>query len=92
MPMEKLLSAKDIMERYGCKKDTAYKYMRQMPHMENPLRVTVAALMSWEMQRTREPGEGPDGLPARPETARKLVVIQKNDGKHLIPRKRPQMI
>lgn len=91
--MEKLLSAKDICERYGCKKDTAYKYMRQMAHMENPLRVTATALQIWESERMREPGAGAAAPKASETTVRRArVELPKGDGKHLIPRTRPKAI
>lgn len=35
--MERLVTVKDIRERYGCSNPTARKYLRQMFHYENPL-------------------------------------------------------
>lgn len=88
--MERLIRARDICERYGCKKDTAYRYMRQMPHMENPLRVTITALEQWERDRMREPGAGAEAPKASEQTVKRARVrVQKSDGKHLIPRTRP---
>lgn len=40
MKLDRLLTAKDIAERYGKSEKTAMRYMRQMEHMEKPLRVT----------------------------------------------------
>ena len=54
--MKKLLTVNDMAERYCCSTKTARRYMRQMDHMEKPLRVTEQAVESWEMERTREPG------------------------------------
>lgn len=85
--MEKLIRARDICERYGCAKDTAYRYMRQMPHMENPLRVTVEAFEAWERARTREPGAWAE-TPSPKKAPAKRARVPKNDGKHLIPRTR----
>ena len=53
--MDKLLTAKDIAERYGRSEKTAMRYMRQMEHMEKPLRVTEQAVEAWEISRTYEP-------------------------------------
>lgn len=54
--MERLLQLRDIQERYGVSRQTARKYMLLMAHMENPLRVTEAALRNWEQERTKYPG------------------------------------
>lgn len=53
--MERLLSVKDIADRYQCKPGTARKYMRNMVHLENPLMVTERAVMDWERKRTFPP-------------------------------------
>lgn len=53
--MDKLLSVKDICERYQCKSVTARKYMRDMPHMETPLMVSERAVMEWERRKTLPP-------------------------------------
>ena len=53
--MERLLSVKDISERYQCKPATARKYMRDMVHMETPLMVTERAVKVWEAKRTVPP-------------------------------------
>ena len=55
MLVKRLLSADDIAERYQCSKKTAARYMRKMPHMEKPLRVTEQAVEAWELGRTFEP-------------------------------------
>jgi hypothetical protein len=49
--MERLLTVRDIQERYSCTGPTARKYIRQMVHMENPLTVTQEALTDWENRR-----------------------------------------
>lgn len=53
--MERLLSVKDIADRYQCKPGTARKYMRNMVHLENPLMVTERAVADWERKRTFPP-------------------------------------
>ena len=55
--MERLLSVKDMMERYQCSRQTASRYMRKMEHQENPLRVTEKAVTAWERSRTVVPAE-----------------------------------
>lgn len=56
--MERLVTVKDMQERYGCSLPTARKYLRQMiPHMENPLTATVTAFREWEEKRMRFPTE-----------------------------------
>lgn len=55
--MERLLSTRDMMERYQCSRQTASRYMRKMEHQENPLRVTEKAVAAWERSRTVNPPE-----------------------------------
>lgn len=50
--MERLLTTRDIAERYQCTLQCARNYIRKMEHQENPLRVTEAAFRAWEMSRT----------------------------------------
>lgn len=51
--MEKLITVRDVSERYGCSIPTARKYIRQCnPHMERPLATTVSAFRQWEEERT----------------------------------------
>lgn len=79
--MKKLLAVADICERYGCSEKTARRYMRQMEHMERPLRVTETALESWEINRTYNPVQTAPVI--RPRTTKVET------GKFIIPRKRP---
>ena len=54
--MERLLSVKDICERYQLKDArTARRIMRDMDHMESPLMVTERALAAWERRKTVPP-------------------------------------
>lgn len=79
--MTKLLTASDICERYGCSEKTARRYMRQMVHMEMPLRVTETALLAWEASRTYESS-------SKREVARK-GLRSPNKGIYHISRTRP---
>ena len=50
--MEKLITVKDVRERYGCSTPTARKYIRRCnPHMENPLATYEWAFKEWEDSR-----------------------------------------
>lgn len=55
--MERLVNVQGIMDRYGCSRQTAARYMRAMEHMEKPLMVTERALAAWEKSRTVRPPE-----------------------------------
>lgn len=55
--MERLLSVKDIMDRYQCSRQTAIRYMRKMEHMTGPYRVRQSVLEAWERGRTVRPPE-----------------------------------
>ena len=82
--MKRLLTARDIAERYGKSEKTAMRYMRQMEHMEKPLRVTEQAVEAWEISRTYEPQR------VTAEKAGRIVKIKPNHGqKYIIPRVRP---
>lgn len=87
MKQGKLLTAQDIMERYNCSENTARSYMRQMIHMEKPLRVSEAALDAWEANRTMAPMEAQKG--AKNGKQRHSAIMPPKDG-HLISRVRPK--
>ena len=53
--MERLVTVKDMQERYGCSLPTARKYLRQMFHYENPLAAPQWAFQDWERSRERNP-------------------------------------
>ena len=54
--MERLITVSDVMERYGCSRQTARRYIRQcVPHMEKPLAATETAFCEWEDGRTVVP-------------------------------------
>ena len=79
--MERLITVKDIRERYGCTNPTARKYLRQMFHYENPLAAPAWALTEWEENRERMPAEA--GKQRKAE-----IIRRKNTGRVIVPRKR----
>lgn len=66
--MEKLVTVKDVSERYGCSKPTARKYIRQMFHYESPLAAPRWAFDEWERNRERMPING------RTEVHKRIIV------------------
>lgn len=55
--MERLLSVKDLMDRYQCSRQTAIRYMQKLEHMEKPYQIRESVLMAWERSRTVKPPE-----------------------------------
>ena len=55
--MEKLFNVKDIMERYGCSRQTAIRYIQKLEHLEKPYAVRESVLREWELSRTVRPPE-----------------------------------
>ena len=79
--MERLVTVKDMQERYGCSLPTARKYLRQMFHYENPLAAPRWAFDEWEASRER--------MPAVVGQARVAVILnRKEQGRVIVPRKR----
>jgi hypothetical protein len=79
--MERLVTARDVSERYGCTAKTARKYLRQMFHYENPLAAPQWAFDEWEQSRER--------MPADITGARYVDILnRKEHGKIIVPRKR----
>lgn len=74
--MERLVTVKDISERYGCSMKTARRYLRQMFHYEAPLTAPRWAFDEWEQSRERMP----TGISGR-------RLITKNE-RTIVPRKR----
>ena len=79
--MERLVTVKDMQERYGCSLPTARKYLRQMFHYENPLAAPRWAFDEWEENRERMP----DAISAQ-RTAR--ILNRKTNERTIVPRKR----
>ena len=79
--MERLVTVKDMQERYGCSLPTARKYLRQMFHYEDPLAAPRWAFDEWEANRER--------MPESISKARAAVIIgRKEQGRTIVPRKR----
>lgn len=74
--MERLITVKDVSERYGCTGKTARKYLRQMFHYEKPLTAPLWALTEWEQSRETMP------------TNRRAILHNKTTGRVIVPRKR----
>ena len=55
--MDRLLSIRDLMDRYGCSRQTAIRYIQRMEHQEKPYRVRASVLEAWERSRTVRPAE-----------------------------------
>ena len=75
--MERLITVKDMSERYGCSLKTARKYLRQMFHYENPLAAPIWAMAEWERSRER-----------MPESMNRRIVDKRTTGRVIVPRKR----
>ena len=53
--MERLLSVKNMMDRYQCSRQTAIRYMQQMEHQEKPYMVRESVVEAWDRSRTVRP-------------------------------------
>ena len=79
--MERLVTVKDVAERYGVTTKTAGKYLRQMFHYENPLAAPRWAFDEWEASREQ--------MPADVSTRRRVEILnRKNNERTIVPRKR----
>ena len=78
--MDRLVTVRDMAERYGCSLPTARKYLRQMFHYENPLAAPRWAFDEWEQNREMMPG-------VISKTRQEKILIRKN-GRTIVPRKR----
>ena len=79
--MERLVTVKDMQERYGCSLPTARKYLRQMFHYENPLTAPRWAFDEWEQTRERMP----DGIS---KSRSRVILNRKQNERTIVPRKR----
>ena len=79
--MERLVTVKDMQERYGCSLPTARKYLRQMFHYENPLTAPRWAFDEWEQNRERMP----DGIS---KSRARVILNRKQNERAIVPRKR----
>lgn len=55
--MDRLITVREIADRYGCSMATARRYARRMPHYENPIAVPRWAFDEWERNRESSPME-----------------------------------
>ena len=79
--MERLVTVKDMRERYGCSLPTARKYLRQMFHYENPLAAPQWAFDEWEQNR--------EAMPAGISATRVRVILNRKQNEWtIVPRKR----
>ena len=79
--MERLVTVKDMAERYGCSLPTARKYLRQMFHYEDPLAAPRWAFDEWEASREKMP----DGISIRRSAE---IISRKQNERTIVPRKR----
>lgn len=79
--MERLVTVKDVKERYGCSTPTARKYIRQCkPHMEDPLVTYAWAFNEWEQSRVV--------LENIPKRQQREVMRRVSEGRTIVPRRR----
>lgn len=52
LTMERLLSVKDMMDRYQCSRQTAIRYIQRMEHQEKPYMVRKSVVEAWDRSRT----------------------------------------
>ena len=80
--MDRLVTVREMRERYGCSNPTARKYLRQcVPHMEEPLTAPEWAVIEWERKRMV--------IPADISRARALEITQRTSaGRIIVPRRR----
>ncbi len=80
--MERLVTVRDMAQRYGCSLPTARKYLRQIvPHMEEPLTAPEWAFREWEEKRTVIPVEVS-------RKRRETILTKQKTGRIIVPRKR----
>ena len=77
--MDRLVTVRDIAERYGCSGKTARKYLRQMFHYEQPLTAPEWAFREWERNREQMPAC---------ERRRSEINHHRNTERTIVPRKR----
>lgn len=79
--MDRMITVRDIQERYSCSAPTARKYLRQMFHYESPLTAPEWALKEWERNRER--------MPSGISPYRRIEInYLREKGKTIVPRRR----
>lgn len=93
--MEKLLTPDDVAEVLQVSRRTAYTYMHQMRHLENPLRVTREALQAFLSAKTVDPIVPIAKLPAPRQSRKRKTqtwgmdgIYLGADGQYHLPRRR----
>lgn len=80
--MDRLITVREMRERYGCSNPTARKYLRQcVPHMEHPLVAPEWAVSEWEQSRMVVPAD-------ISRKHRAEVLNRTNAGRIIVPRHR----
>ena len=80
--MDRLVTVREMKERYQCSNPTARKYLREcVPHMENPLVAPDWAVSEWEQKRMV--------VPAEISQKRRTEILQRTTaGRIIVPRHR----
>lgn len=71
--MERLVTVRDVAERYGVSTKTAGRYLRQMFHYEAPLAAPKWAFDEWERGRAVNPGARLSGRRNQQKNERTIV-------------------
>lgn len=88
--MDKLLKVEDVAEVLQVTRATAYKYIRQMRHMENPVRVTEGDFRAWMQMQMAMPGEIRKEPKKKKQGKMHMPKVGPGpDGKWHVPRIRP---
>ena len=80
--MERLVTVKEMSQRYGVSTKTARSYLRKcIPHMEEPLVAPEWAVIEWEEKRMV--------IPTEVSSSRRTEIINKQKtGRIIVPRTR----
>lgn len=83
--MDRWLSVNDLADRWNCCAATARNRMRQMIHMEKPMKARESAVDAWERARLRGPGL--ESAPRRKRRSEWEQPKKDKNGKYIIPRR-----
>ena len=83
--MDKLLTPDEVAEVLRVSRRTAYRIMRQMPHLETPFRVAETGLRAWIAGRTVSPAMENKGNTKARQRAAKIPLVGEV---YKIPRRR----
>ncbi len=90
--MEELIFLRDFAARYHMGIKKARKTMKSMPHHESPLFVTASACRAWEATEMVIPATTASVQFAREEHRKHARKAAPQNGKHLVPRERPNVV